>query len=376
MPPIPDTTWLPEHQHHVAYTLAHADSLIERVGVLLYDYLTTDVFGLETVPDGELAHVKITRVEPLPTAVARTAADALTQLRAAVEHTLFAEVVHRIGRALTDDESRRIEVPACLTADEFAKWTKGRRRQELDPLHEGAPLLSRLRDLQPFQRRDSAEHPLKVLTEHTNLAKHRTPSVATTRLGAVIPDHEAPNLIVPGDSRPIAAGDVIATGPLYERVPISIWPTVSIRRPHTRTWHVVMKELGQIEEWARTIAVPHLILGRSDVDPLPPQLDTSVGHDDFASALQTSGSESAAERSMTRIQATMARESLVETLALDRTSPDVSMLREWVTSLDDAQALERQHRLSLPATARDFVGVTRVVGALLDEARSVDRRRV
>jgi hypothetical protein len=37
-------------------------------------------------------------------------------------------------------------------------------------------------------------------------------------------------------------------------VPLDIWPTVSIRRPHTDTWHVLIQELGGLEEWVRTVA--------------------------------------------------------------------------------------------------------------------------
>lgn len=366
-------SWLPTHQHHVVYTLAHVDELIEQTGNVLFDYLRSGVFGLETVADGDLAHVRITHVEPLPESVARKAAAALTQLRAALEHTLFAEVAYQVGRDLTEAESRRIEMPAATSATDFDKWATSRKRQEMDAFRVGSTLLQRMRDLQPFQRRDIDGHPLSLLAEHTNLAKHRTPSVAATRLGAVIPDHQMSALITPGEPRPITAGDVIATGPLYERVPISIWPTVSVRRPHSGTWHTVMNELGYIEAWVRTVAIPHLILGRSDVEELPPRVDSSVGHEDFEAALATRTTATAAERSMTRIQATTVREALVETLALDPSGPDVSKLTAWVAALDDAEVLERQDRLGTVAKRQDLPAVQRVVQELLDEARAGGR---
>jgi hypothetical protein len=193
--------------------------------------------------------------------------------------------------------------------------------------------------------------------------------VAATRLGAVLLDHMVSTLITPSEPQRIAAGDVIATGPLDERVPISIWPTVSIRRPHSGTWHTVMNELGYVETWVRTVAIPHLILGRSDVEPLPSRLDISVGHDDFEAAFATRQTTTAAERAMTKIQATTVREALVETLGLDPSRPDVSMLTSWVAGFDDTEVLERQNRLGRPAARRDLAAVQRVVRELLAEAR-------
>lgn len=36
--------WLPSHQSHMRYTLAHADGVIEGVGDALYDYLQVSPF--------------------------------------------------------------------------------------------------------------------------------------------------------------------------------------------------------------------------------------------------------------------------------------------------------------------------------------------
>lgn len=38
--------WLPEHQQHVAFTLAHVDDLIQQTGDVIFDNLRTGVFGL------------------------------------------------------------------------------------------------------------------------------------------------------------------------------------------------------------------------------------------------------------------------------------------------------------------------------------------
>ncbi|MGI5238706.1 hypothetical protein [Dactylosporangium sp. CA-139066] len=264
----------------------HADELIDWAGQVLIDYLKPGPLELVNTADGELCHVRVARVAPLPAAVPRLVADALTQLRAAIEHTLFAEVEHQIGRRLDASEARRIEMPATTSNDGFSDWLRQRRRLDLLPLLDGSPLVARLRDLQPFNRRDADNHPLRVLAEHTNLAKHRTPAVAATFIAEVIPDVKDPDVVIsPNSGRQVLAGDTLVTGPLYKQRPISIWPKVSIQRPHTETWHVLMKELGYVEEWVRTTAIPTLVTGTRDVSPLPPQIDVGVGYGDIQEAL-------------------------------------------------------------------------------------------
>lgn len=367
--PRPDYSWLPDHQHHVAYTVAHADSLIAQAAEMLFVYLKPGPLELDTVADGDLAHITVAGVAVLPSAVARFAADALTQLRAAIEHTVFAEVEYQLGRGLTEDEARRIEMPACLTEDDFKNWLAGRRRPELGPLRTGSVLAGRIRDLQPYHRRDIDQHPLRVLAEHTNLAKHRAPAVAATLIGAVIPDWQDPALVLPtGEDRPLVAGDVLASAPRDKYVPLSIWPKVSIQRPHSGTWHVLMTELGEIEEWVRTVAIPHLILGHHEVDPLPPQLDTTIGHPDFHAAIEAAGKVPAAARSSQHIQADFVRGELAETLAMHPVQSDPDVIRRWIEGLDDGEVLERHDRLAEPASRRDLSGVDRVVRALIAEA--------
>lgn len=293
------------------FSLAHADDLIARTSDVLYDYLKPGPLELENVADGDMARLTVTGVAPLPPGVSRLAADALTQLRAVLEHTLFAEVAYRLKRPLTKDEARCIEMPATTTADNFAKWIKSHRRPQLAPLRDGETLCEHIRELQPFHQANPDGHPLRVLAEHTNLSKHRTPSVAATLLGAVKPDIPAPDLIVTsGADRPIEVGDVLATGPIDLRVPLSVWPKVSIQRPHTETWHVLIHELGELELWVRSVAVPHLITGSSNVPSLPPQLDTKVGYHDIQIALSTASETPAAKRALYRMQADILRNGL------------------------------------------------------------------
>jgi hypothetical protein len=60
-----DLSWLPSHQHHVMYTLAHADRHIENVADLLFDYTKRSALELTNVADGDHVHVTVAAVAPL-----------------------------------------------------------------------------------------------------------------------------------------------------------------------------------------------------------------------------------------------------------------------------------------------------------------------
>ncbi|WP_086825923.1 hypothetical protein [Allokutzneria sp. NRRL B-24872] len=363
-PPGRDYSWLPEHQFHTAYTLAHVDALIGRAGEVLYDYfLDPGPFTLENIVDGQIVEVRVKKLAPLPAAVARYAADAMTQLRALIEHTIFAEVEYLLGRALTDDEARAIEMPAATSEAKFVEWLRQRRRRDLLPLHDGEPLVRRLRHLQPYQRVDIDNHPMRVLAEHTNLAKHRTPAIAAVRLGRVILDAPEPAVttMVGG---PLQVGDVLAAGPSGKQVPLTILPEVSIQRPHTKTWHIVMKELGALQEWTRTTAIPHLIAGTSDVSQLPPGLDITIGHENVRAALSAASEKSAVQRSLWRIQAETARQSLTEILALHHQRVDPAVIRTWLDGLNDDAVMTAVGRMQYSGAQQ----LDRVVREMLAEA--------
>ena len=372
-----DYSWLPEHHLGVAATLSHVDELVSRAGEALYGYLKPPgPLELATVADGPLAHVTVAGVAPLPTAAARYAADALTQLRAAIEHSMYAEVEHQLARPLTAREARSIEMPACASEADFSTWLRHGSRKGLAPLREGAPLVQRMRDLQPYHRRDHDNHPLRVLAEHTNLAKHRTPAVAATLLGLVKLDEDHPDVHVAAanssseEDRPVRAGDVLVSGPRFVQVPVSIWPKVCIQRPHTGTWHVFMHELGELEAWVRRIAVPMLIIGTHDVDPLPPQFDTTVGHHDVRAALASAGTVPANARATKRIEAGTVRIALVEFCEPYADGVDVARLRAWVDTLDDEAVLARHDQLV--AARFDARALGSVLRQWLAEAAAVD----
>lgn len=302
--PNPDYSWLPPRHHQVLFTLAQVDDHIRRCLDALYDYVTGDTMELETVPREGRAHVTVKSVAPLPEAVARCAADALTQMRAALEHTLFAEVEYQLKRSLTDREERSIEMPVYDEREKFTTWLRDKRRASVAPLHEGSELSARIAELQPYEQNDYQQHPLRLLAEHTNLAKHRTPSVAATRLGVILPDYAHPELEIHelGEDQILLPGTVLVSAPYALNIGLSIWPQVSIMRPHTQNWHLLMRELQNIELWVRTVAVPHLILGRHDVDALPPQLDITRGYCDFEDALRHAEPTPAAARADARIR--------------------------------------------------------------------------
>ncbi|MFE5788962.1 hypothetical protein [Rhodococcus erythropolis] len=373
----PGYGWLPEHQTHVIGTLAHVDRLIDDIGQMLSDYLRPGPFTLDNVLDGDQAHVIVTATAPIPEAIPRYIADCLTQLRAALEHTLYAEVQNSLDQPLTKEEARAIEFPACPTVPAFTEWLKHGRRRKLKPLTDGSELVSRIRQLQPFQRRDPDEHPALVLAEHTNMAKHRAPAVAMTRLGAVVPAVEHPDLTVSIPLRsvvgqdnvglPINEGDVIASGPRDVHIPLDIWPMVSIQRPHTESWPVVMKELGYLEKWIRTTAIPILINGTRDVPELPPHLDITTGYKDIRSELHRAGTIPAFERDRARWDAVASRGGLLECLKAGSDLPRDS-IEQWVDALDDDRAIAHATKLrTAPVYSAEFRAV---VSELLAEVRA------
>ncbi|MGO1736942.1 MAG: hypothetical protein ACTHZ9_11570, partial [Leucobacter sp.] len=60
--------WLPDRHLGVAATLAHVDELIGRVGEMLFDYQaqSSDVVRLREVLDGQLRHLVVDSVAPIP----------------------------------------------------------------------------------------------------------------------------------------------------------------------------------------------------------------------------------------------------------------------------------------------------------------------
>ncbi len=315
---------------------------------VLYQYLQPPgPLTLSSVFEQDLCHVTVADIAPLPPAVSRYAADVLTQLRAAVEHALYAEVQFALGRDLTPDEAPRIEMPATTTAKAFTEWLNAKKRRQLPPLRDGSELVRRMRALQPYRRRDTDEHPMRVLAHHTNLAKHRTPAVAAVRLGRVhtwpLGD---PDIVVGAENAPLDVGTVLATGPKYRQVPLSIWPQVAIQRPHTGEWKVIAKEVGMLATWVRTVAIPILVTGEAEAEPpLPPQVDLSKGTKDPREVIRAGGAVPAHQRHLIRMQAHTGRDDLIDTLLLHPAKPDAATMRRWVSGLSDEMVVTRLEEL-------------------------------
>jgi hypothetical protein len=83
-----DGSWLPDHQLHVVETLAHVDHTIERLLRLTHDYTERGTITFAEVSNGDRVDVMVREIAPLPQAIPRLVADALAQLRAALEHTV------------------------------------------------------------------------------------------------------------------------------------------------------------------------------------------------------------------------------------------------------------------------------------------------
>lgn len=334
------SNWLPAHQSHMLYTIAHADGLIERMGDALYDYLQVGPFELESrVRDGR-EEVVVRSVKPIPEAVSRLAPDALNQLRSAMEHALYAEVEHLMGRSLDASEAQAIEMPVKTTPEALKVWFNHKRLRTLPELQAAGILGKRVEALQPFNADDDQAHPLKVLAEHTNLSKHRMPAVAAVRLGTIVPEFLSPGLIISENDMALSEGDILASVPAGEHVPKDIWPKVGIRRPHTGAWMILVQEMLELEAWVRTEALPFIIMGTTEVDPLPPNLDISRGYSDHASAFAAADKMPAAERHSLRILGQAVRHDLPGVFTQKLPEVALEAVNEFVAGLSDAGAVE------------------------------------
>lgn len=335
--------WLPEHQRHLLYTFAHIDSVIDHLGNLLHDFLEACPLDFENSLADEREEVLIRAIAPIPEAVPRLAADALNQMRSAIEHALFAEVEHLTGRKLEPEEAQAVEMPVAKDPKALADWFKHKRRRTLPVLQATGVLGERIGALQPHGAADEQSHLLKVLAEHTNLSKHRIPAVAAVRLGTIVPDYPAPGLVIAGeyeDDRPLNVGDVLVSIPAGVGVPMSIWPKLGIRRPHTGEWIVLIHELCQLESWVRTEAVPVIIVGTTDVSPIPPHLDINRGYTAYADARAEAKVVPAGERHQLRILGKGAREGLPAVFQQMLPNIPGAAVDAFVDSLSDADAVE------------------------------------
>lgn len=270
----------------------------------------------------------------------RLASDALNHLRSAMEHALYAEVEHLMGRSLGASEAQAIEMPVKTTPEALRLWFKHKRLRTIPVLQPASILGTRVEALQPFNADDDQAHPLKVLAEHTNLSKHRMPAVAAVRLGAIVPEFLSPGLMISENDMALSVGDVLASVPAGGHVPMDIWPKIGIRRPHTGAWMILVQELLELEVWVRTEALPVIIMGTTELDPLPPHLDISRGYSDHASAFAAADKVPAAERHSLRIVGHAVRQDLPGVFAQKLPEVPPETVNEFVAGLSDAAAVE------------------------------------
>ena len=335
--------WLPEHQRHLLYTFAHIDMVIDQLCEVLYTCLEAGPLELVNRVASGRENVVLASVAPIPEAVPRLAADALNQMRSAIEHALFAEVVHLTGRPLTPEESQAIEMPVSRDPGNLSEWFKHKRRRTVLALDQASVLRERIGSLQPYVAADERSHPLRVLAEYTNHTKNRMPAVAAVRLGTIVPDYAVDGLQIVGeygDDSPLGLGDVLASAPVGVAVPMSIWPKLGIRRPHTGEWIVLMHELCHLEAWTRTIAIPSIVTGTTDVRPIPPNLNISRGHDSFKLAFSQARTVAAAERHQLRVVSKGLREDLPGILEQKVPAAPRDVVIRFVEGLSDTEALE------------------------------------
>ncbi|WP_324701297.1 hypothetical protein [Micrococcus sp. HOU01] len=372
--------WLPDHQLHVAPTLAHADEVIAAIADILFEYQSqpAGIIQLSEVPLVTHSQTVVVGVSPIPRKVPLLVADALVALRNAIEHALFAEIEYRDG-PLDEKAAKTVEMPAAQTYQAFEEWVKGRVRNGPPSLQRGSDLLQRIENLQPFHRyKGPQDHPMALLALHTNHSKHRAPAITAVRLAAIHREDRTPPSLADVERRPevpLQVGEVIAETPRGQQIPVALFLTVGINRPGTTRWPVLMTELADLATWVRTQAVRRLITGTEPPTPaLPARYDISVGRADDRAALTTGTTSSAAELYKDRLAARTVRRDMGETISQMENAPTVEELDAWFESLSDQDVLARMRQLRMTSTYDPEVMQDNLV--VLEQMRDDARRFV
>lgn len=364
--------WLPDRHVSVAATLSHSDDLVRQISDLLFPYQTQEdgIVRLHEVRAGTVSRTVVDQVVPIPRKLPLLVADALVALRAALEHTIFAEVEFLDG-ALSEKAARSVEMPAAMTWDAFEDWKRKRRRNGPPSLQGGAELVRRIAALQPFHRNQEPHlHPLARLVAHTNHAKHRTPAVVAVGLVGMYEDAKVPRSLdeLPrGPAGPLRVGDVLAETPVGTQIPVTMFPYVGINRPGTEDWPVLLKELDEIATWVREQAVPRLVTGGAVAGlSLPAWYDISVAYTNEREAIGAGTLITSATRHSLRLAAASGRLELVDLVGRVEGSPGPTALKAWVAGLSDDDVNDKMERFAVRG-ASDADRVT-VVLKMCDEA--------
>lgn len=370
--PPGDVPWLPKHQEHVLAALAQANRHIAQAArLVVHEFAERDPLKLASRSSGGRTQLVVEAIDAIPVGAGLAFADAVNVLRNALEHVLYAEVQFATDGALDERSAKAIEVPHAITAKAFSDWLTHRDRKRIVALRDGAPLVGRLRQLQPYRDTDPSASPLEVLAAHSNASKHRAPVTAAVRLGAVVPAVRRPQLLVSsGGLAALEPGSVLASHP--DDMPLTeldIFPAVGVRRP-TGTWVVLMKELELLERWVRTIAVPVLVTGSRQHSVLPASVPLSAGQGARGVQLAQAEWTSASDRVQQRVASRITEETLLEwVLMLPDTDPAHSdLIRQRLRGMADRETLAAFDRLASLAMAhkeQDFVASARGLRAQL-----------
>lgn len=254
---------------------------------------------------------------------------------------------HEEQRPLEVAEAQAIEMPVKVDRHGLSEWHRHKRRRTLPSLHADGKIGIRIGQLQPSEAAHPQVHPLKLLAEHTNMAKHRMPAVAAVRVGMINSDFGVSGLELNTrheDERPVQVGDVLASVPRGVVVPLDVWPKVAIRRPHLGMWEVVVKELGSIETWVREEALPMIIVGSKNVPPIRPQLNITRGYARYADASVAAGEVPASARNQMRFAGQSARNDLPDVFMQALPYMGNDRIEDFVSKLSDQDAIEIVNR--------------------------------
>ncbi|MFV9454734.1 hypothetical protein ACNJ7E_14970 [Rhodococcus sp. NM-2] len=136
--------------------------------------------------------------------------DILTNLRAALDHTLFSHISAR--QTLTDQEAKSIQFPILDDVSKWEKWEK-RNADWVEPAVAQAILAA-----QPFKSDDLSDHPVWVLNQLVNYDKHRTLHVVAHRGEATFDKRSASVRQLSDKATKLADNAVIATMKLLRPV--------------------------------------------------------------------------------------------------------------------------------------------------------------
>ncbi|HZL07048.1 MAG TPA: hypothetical protein VFE45_16770, partial [Coriobacteriia bacterium] len=124
--------------------------------------------------------------------------------------------------------------------------------------------------------------------------------------------------------------------------------------------------------WVRTQAVPILITGTPDVDPLPATYEIDRSHDDERTAIGAGSYATAEDRYRRRLGAASVRMDLPELIAGHPDKPDRGPIDRWVATLSDDEILERMGRFRAGRTVAAAERTFRLVDGMLAEVRAFE----